>query len=50
MFVDNDDFPHSPARVIIAKKRHFEKSEKFTDLIKRIYQENAAKLLKGEYL
>ncbi len=42
------DFPHSPARAIIAKKRHFEGNGKYTDLIKMIYQENAAKLLKGE--
>ena len=48
MFVDNDDYPHSPAKIIIAKKRHFEGNQKYTNLIKKIYQENAAKLLKGE--
>ncbi len=48
--VFGSDFPHSPARVIIAKKRHFEGNQKYTNLIKKIYQENAAKLLKGEYL
>ncbi len=46
--VFGSDFPHSPARVIIAKKRHFERNQKYTNLIKKIYQENAAKLLKGE--
>ena len=48
--VFGSDFPHSPARVIIAKKRHFEGNQKYTNLIKKIYQENAAKLLKGESL
>ena len=48
--VFGSDFPHSPARVIIAKKRHFEGNEKYTNLIKKIYQENAAKLLNGESL
>ena len=44
--VFGSDFPHSPARVIIAKKRHFEGNEKYANLIKKVYQENAAKLLK----
>lgn len=46
--VFGSDFPHSPARVIITKKKHFEGNQKYTNLIKKIYQENAAKLLKGE--
>ena len=44
--VFGSDFPHSPARIIIAKKRHFEGNQKYTNLIKKIYQKNAAKLLK----
>ena len=40
--VFGSDFPHTPARVIIAKKRHFEGNQKYTNLIKKIYQENAA--------
>ena len=43
--VFGSDFPHSPARVFIAKKRHFEGNGKYADLIKKIYRENAARVM-----
>ena len=43
--VYGSDFPHSPAKVIIAKKKHFENNEKYQELLQQIYQENAFKLL-----
>ena len=48
--VFGSDFPHSPAKVIIAKKKHFEGNQNYTNLTKKIYQDNASKLLKGEFL
>ncbi len=43
--VYGSDFPHSPAKVVTAKKKHFESNEKYRKLINGIYKENAAKLL-----
>lgn len=43
--VYGSDFPHSPAKVVTAKKRHLESNEKYLKLINEIYKENAAKLL-----
>ena len=46
--VYGSDFPHSPAKVVTAKKKHFESNEKYLKLIDEIYKENAAKLLAAE--
>ena len=43
--VYGSDFPHSPAKVIIAKKKHLESNAKYAGLVERIYQKNAARLL-----
>lgn len=43
--VYGSDFPHSPAKVIIGKKNHFESNEKYHELINQIYKENASQLL-----
>ncbi len=46
--VFGSDFPHSPARVILAKKQHFDSNEKYTGIREQIYSRNALKLLNGE--
>lgn len=43
--VYGSDFPHSPAKVIIDKKKHFEENEKYQGLADRIFRENALRLL-----
>ena len=43
--VYGSDFPHSPAKVIIAKKKHFENNVKYQELLQQIYQKNALPLL-----
>ncbi len=39
------DYPHSPAPVILNKKEHFEKNEKWKTIINKIYTENGKRLL-----
>ena len=46
--VYGSDFPHSPSKVVTAKKKHLESNEKYLKLIDGIYKENAAKLLAAE--
>ena len=43
--VYGSDFPHSPAKVVTAKKKHFESNEKYVGLVNQIYKENASCLL-----
>ena len=43
--VYGSDFPHSPAKVITAKKRHFDANRKYDGLREKIYRENALALL-----
>lgn len=43
--VYGSDFPHSPGKVIIGKKKHLESNEKYRGLVERIFQENALRLL-----
>lgn len=43
--VYGSDFPHSPAKIVTGKKRHFEGNEKYSALIRKVYFENAARLL-----
>ena len=43
--VYGSDFPHSPGKVVTAKKKHLETGEKYRGLVDEIYKENAAKLL-----
>ena len=45
--VYGSDYPHSPAKVVIAKKQHLDNNEKYKELLKNIYRTNAKKLLKG---
>ena len=42
------DFPHSPAKVILAKKKHFDDNKEYDGIRKKIHSENAVRLLKGE--
>lgn len=46
--VYGSDFPHSPAKVIIAKKQHLENNEKYKELLIKIYSENSKNLLKND--
>ncbi len=46
--VYGSDFPHSPAKVVTAKKKHLENNEKYLELINAIYKENAAKLFAAD--
>ena len=43
--VYGSDFPHSPGKVVTAKKKHLETGEKYREIVDEIYKENAAKLL-----
>ena len=43
--VYGSDFPHSPAKVIAEKKRHFDANRKYDGLRDKIYRENALALL-----
>lgn len=49
--VYESDFPHSPAGVILVKKKHFDGNEKYDGIRERIYRDNAAALLqrKGDF-
>lgn len=44
--VYGSDFPHSPAKVIVAKKKHFDANEDYDDIREKIYSGNAIKLLR----
>lgn len=46
--VFGSDFPHSPAKVILAKKKHFDDNKEYDGIRKKIHSENAVRLLKGE--
>ena len=46
--VFGSDFPHSPAKVIVAKKKHFDDNKEYDGIRKKIHSENAVRLLKGE--
>lgn len=39
------DYPHSPAKVILNKKEHFENNKKWKDILNKIYSENGKQLL-----
>ena len=43
--VYGSDFPHSPAKVVISKKKHFDENTEYDGVRERIYAENAFKLL-----
>lgn len=43
--VYGSDFPHSPAKIVANKKRHFEDNVKYKNLIEDIYVNNAEKIL-----
>lgn len=45
--VYGSDFPHSPAKVILAKKKHFDENTEYDGIREKIYSENAMRLLKG---
>ena len=46
--VYGSDFPHSPAPVITAKKKHFDENAEYDGIREQIYCANAVKLLKQE--
>ncbi len=46
--VFGSDFPHSPAKVILARKKHFDDNKEYDGIREKIYSENAVRLLKGE--
>ena len=48
--VFGSDFPYSPARVILAKKKHFDENKEYDGIREKIYSENAVELLKEEEL
>lgn len=39
------DFPHSPAKVVLGKKKHFDENGEYDDIRGKIYSENAVCLL-----
>ena len=43
--VYGSDFPHSPAKVIIAKKKHFDANTEYDGIREKIYCDNAVRLL-----
>lgn len=43
--VFGSDFPHSPAKVIIEKKKHLDGNEKYRNLLEQIYSNNAKQLI-----
>lgn len=45
--VYGSDFPHSPAKVIVTKKKHFDENREYDGIREKIYGENAVRLLKG---
>ena len=44
--VYGSDFPHSPARVVVSKKKHFDENKEYDGIREKIYSENAVRLLK----
>lgn len=46
--VYGSDFPHSPAKAVIAKKKHFDENPDYDGIREKIYCENAVKLLRRE--
>ena len=48
--VFGSDFPYSPARVTLAKKKHFDENKEYDKIRENIYSENAVELLKEEEL
>lgn len=44
------DFPHSPAKVIEMKKKHFDENHKYDDIRNKIYYDNAVKVLESRAL
>lgn len=42
------DFPHSPAKIVLNKKKHFDSNEKYASIREKIYCSNAMKLIKQE--
>ena len=47
-FHAGSDFPHAPAKVILAKKRHFDENKEYDGIREKNYAENAVRLLKEE--
>lgn len=45
--VYESDFPHSPTKVVVAKKKHFDENREYDGIKEKIYGENAIRLLKG---
>ena len=45
--VYGSDYPHSPAKVVIAKKTHLDDNEEYKKLLKNIFEINGKTLLKG---
>ena len=43
--VYGSDFPHSPARVVVMKKKHFDANPDYDGVREKIYSENAVRLL-----
>lgn len=39
------DFPHSPAKIVLNKKQHFDSNEKYKSIREKIYFSNAMKLI-----
>lgn len=48
--VYGSDFPHSPAKIILAKKKHFDENVEYDSIREKIYFENAMCMLKGAAL
>ncbi len=48
--VYGSDFPHSPAAVIVRKKKHFDDNPEFDGIREKICRENPEKLLKKQNL
>ena len=46
--VYGSDFPHSPGRVILMKKNHFDANPDYDGIREMIYQDNAEKMLGRE--
>ena len=46
--VYGSDFPHSPAKIVLSKKRHFDDNNKYSSIRQKIYRTNAMKLIKQE--
>ena len=43
--VYGSDFPHSSAKVVLAKKKHLEESPRYEQLLRKVYGENEKKCL-----